>query len=89
MNFENLTEKIVNQHKIIVQCTPVGTFPKGEDCVLFPFQGVGNEHLIIDLVYNPSITKFMKNAMNNNAKAVNGYEMLVEQAEKSWIIWNF
>ncbi len=89
INFENLDEKTVEKHKIIIQCTPVGTFPNVEDCLSFPFEGLSKDHLIIDLIYNPNYTQFIINASEKGAKTVNGYYMLEQQAEKAWEIWNF
>lgn len=89
INFENLDKKTVLDHKIIVQCTPVGTFPNVEDCLDFPFEGITPEHLIIDLIYNPNYTQFIINASKKGAKTANGYYMFEQQAEKAWEIWNF
>jgi len=89
INFENLDKETVENHKIIVQCTPVGTFPNVEDCLSFPFDGVSKDHLIIDLIYNPNYTQFIIKAAEKGAKTVNGYYMLEQQAEKAWEIWNF
>lgn len=88
LTFENITQDIVNEHKIIIQCTPVGTFPNVKDCLIFPFDGIGKEHFIIDLIYNPAKTQFLKNASEKGAKIINGQLMLEEQAEKAWEIWN-
>ncbi|MBL1223294.1 shikimate dehydrogenase [Chryseobacterium sp. L7] len=89
INFNNLDSVTVRDHKIIIQCTPVGTFPNVEDCLEFPFDGITSEHLIIDLIYNPNYTKFIIKASEKGAKTVNGYYMLEQQAEKAWEIWNF
>ncbi|MCS3532560.1 shikimate dehydrogenase [Chryseobacterium sp. JUb7] len=89
VNFENLDKETVENHKIIVQCTPVGTFPNVEECLSFPFEGISKDHLIIDLIYNPNYTQFIINASEKGAKTVNGYYMLEQQAEKAWEIWNF
>jgi shikimate dehydrogenase len=88
LNFENLTEEIVANHPLIIQCTPVGTFPNIEDCLDFPFAGLTSQHLIIDLIYNPDYTSFIKMASEKGAKTVNGFYMLEQQAEKAWEIWN-
>ena len=88
LNFENLTDEIVREHPLIIQCTPVGTFPNVHDCLDFPFSGLTSEHLIIDLIYNPEYTSFIKMAAENQAKTVNGFYMLEQQAEKAWEIWN-
>lgn len=89
INFENLDAATVQQHTLIVQCTPVGTFPNVEDCLQFPFEGLSDKHLVIDLIYNPNYTQFIINASEKGAKTVNGYYMLEQQAEKAWEIWNF
>lgn len=88
LNFENLTIGTVTDHSLIIQCTPVGTFPNIEDCLEFPFAGLTAQHLIIDLIYNPEHTAFIKMASENEAKTVNGFYMLEQQAEKAWEIWN-
>ncbi|MCJ8155021.1 shikimate dehydrogenase [Chryseobacterium sp. SSA4.19] len=88
-NFENLNAETVHSHKIIIQCTPVGTFPDVENCLDFPFEGLSEDHLVIDLIYNPNYTRFIRNASEKGAKTVNGYYMLEQQAEKAWEIWNF
>ncbi|MDO3424004.1 shikimate dehydrogenase [Chryseobacterium sp. APV1] len=89
INYDNLNAAFVQDHKLIIQCTPVGTFPNVEDCLNFPFEGLSKEHLIIDLIYNPNYTKFIISASEKGAKTVNGYYMLEQQAEKAWEIWNF
>lgn len=88
LNFENLTEDIVRQNPLIVQCTPVGTFPNVDDCLHFPFSGLTSKHLVIDLIYNPEYTSFLRRAAENEAKTANGFYMLEQQAEKAWEIWN-
>jgi len=87
LNFENLTSDIVSEHFLIVQCTPVGTFPNVNDCIKFPFEALTNQHYIIDLIYNPTETSFIKNARKQGAITMNGYYMLEQQAEKAWSIW--
>ena len=89
LNFENLSEEIVKEHKIIVQCTPVGTFPNMEQNLPFPFGGISSQHVVIDLIYNPPQTQFLRKAHEMGAKTMNGLLMLEQQAEKAWEIWNF
>lgn len=88
LNFENLTSEIVEKHFIIIQCTPVGTHPHIEEHVPFPFEALSEKHSIIDLIYNPEETAFIKKAKEQGAKTLNGLLMLEQQAEKSWEIWN-
>ena len=89
LNFENLSEEIVKEHKIIIQCTPVGTFPNVEQSLPFPFGGISSQHVVIDLIYNPPQTQFLKKAHEMGAETMNGLLMLEQQAEKAWEIWNF
>ncbi|MBW8524248.1 shikimate dehydrogenase [Chryseobacterium chendengshani] len=89
LNFENLDKETVEKNKIVVQCTPVGTFPKTDECLDFPFEGLSKDHLVIDLIYNPNYSQFIIKSSQKGAKTVNGYYMLEQQAEKAWEIWNF
>lgn len=88
INFENLTAEMVTDHQMIIQCTPVGTHPNVLDCLKFPFEALSAGHLVIDLVYNPSYTEFIRRSAAMGAKTVNGYFMLEQQAEKAWKIWD-
>lgn len=88
INFENISENLVKENFLIIQCTPVGTFPDVEESLFFPFNSITENHLIIDLIYNPEYTKFIKNCAEKGAKTVNGLFMLEQQAEKAWEIWN-
>ena len=88
LNFENLSQETVSENTLIIQTTPVGTFPNIDDCLDFPFESLSENHLIIDLIYNPNYTSFIKKASGKGAKTVNGFYMLEQQAEKNWEIWN-
>ncbi len=88
INYENLNTEQVKNHLIIIQCTPVGTFPNVEDCLKFPFEAITENHLVIDLIYNPEYSKFIKICAEKGAKTANGLYMLEQQAEKAWEIWN-
>ena len=86
--YETLTQSIVKQHKIIINCTPLGTFPNVNDCPDIPYNGITNHHILFDLIYNPEETTFLKNGKKNNATTINGLNMLKLQAEKAWSIWD-
>ncbi|WKS95678.1 shikimate dehydrogenase family protein [Riemerella columbina] len=88
LTFENLDAAVIKDHPILIQCTPVGTFPNVEDTLPLPLEGVSDQHLAIDLIYNPEQTQFLKNAAQKGAKTANGLLMLEQQAEKAWEIWN-
>jgi len=87
--FENLTKSEVEKHTLIIQTTPVGTFPTIDNVLEFPFDGLSENHLVMDLIYNPEKTKFLELAEKHNADILNGLQMLHNQADKAWTIWNF
>ena len=86
-SYEEINEHMLNACKVIVNCTPVGTYPKIDECIEFPFQFLSPDHLVIDLIYNPAKTKFLVESEKNGATILNGQSMLKEQALKSWEIW--
>lgn len=86
--YEQLTQEIIEDYKLIVNCSPLGTFPKEDTCPDIPYQHLSKEHFLYDLVYNPAETLFMKKGAEQGAKTHNGLKMLHLQAEKNWIIWN-
>jgi shikimate dehydrogenase len=88
IHYDDLDDKILNIHKIIVHTTPVGTFPEINQCVDFPYSSITKEHLVFDLIYNPEETCFLKNAKKQGATTLNGLKMLLNQAEIGWEIWN-
>jgi shikimate dehydrogenase len=87
-SYEEVNDHMVNACKVIVNCTPVGTFPAIDECIDFPFHFLANEHLVIDLIYNPAKTMFLKKAEEKGATILNGESMLKQQALKAWEIWN-
>lgn len=80
--------EIVDRFHLIINATPLGTYPNDETCPDFPYDLLTKKHFLYDLVYNPTKTTFMKNGEMMGAKTKNGLEMLELQAEKSWTIWN-
>lgn len=73
---------------LIVNTTPLGMYPRVEDAPDFPYLRLGPAHLVMDLIYNPPETEFLRRARAQGATIENGMTMLVQQAEKSWAIWN-
>ncbi|MGA9589893.1 MAG: shikimate dehydrogenase, partial [Salegentibacter sp.] len=88
LSYEQLNEKLLQQYLLIINCTPLGTFPKTAQHPALPFEGITEQHLVYDLIYNPTITALMKKASERGATTVNGLRMLELQAEKAWAIWN-
>ncbi len=87
INFENLSEDLVRESLLIIQTTPVGTFPNVDESLPFPFDAITNQHYVIDLVYNPAETAFLRKSAEKGATTLNGFYMLEQQAEKAWQIW--
>jgi shikimate dehydrogenase len=86
--YEDIDETILNQYSIIINTTPLGTFPNVDECATIPYQYLTNQHLLYDLVYNPDKTLFLQKGEQQGATIKNGYEMLIIQAEENWRIWN-
>jgi shikimate dehydrogenase len=86
--YSDLSEKIISDYTIIINCTPIGTFPKVNACPDIPYDAITKEHILYDLIYNPEQTKFLHCGQLKGATTINGLEMLSLQAEKSWEIWN-
>jgi len=86
--YSDLTEKIISDYTIIINCTPIGTFPNIDKCPNIPYNAISEKHILYDLIYNPERTKFLNQGFNKGATIINGLEMLRLQAEKSWEIWH-
>lgn len=86
--YGDLNKEIMQEHLLIVNTSPVGTYPEINRAPDIPYEFIGSSHILHDLVYNPEETLFMKKGKERGARVKNGYQMLVEQAEKSWEIWN-
>ena len=87
-SYEDLDKKILQTHTLIINSTPLGMFPKTDQCPLIPFEYIGPEHYLFDLVYNPEKTLFLTRGEAAGARIKNGADMLKIQAEASWAIWN-
>ena len=88
LTYDDLTTEILSRHKLIINTTPLGTFPFTNECPVIPYNGISQQHLLYDLIYNPVKTKFLSEGEKRGAQIFNGYTMLVIQAEESWKIWN-
>ena len=87
ITYTDLNRDIIKQNYLIVNCTPLGTFPKIEECPDIPYEYLTKDHLAFDLTYNPRETKFMKLSKERGARKSNGLKMLEYQAKKAWSIW--
>jgi shikimate dehydrogenase len=86
--FKDLKPHHIKKNLLIINTTPLGTFPNVDECPDIPYKEITPQHLLFDLVYNPEKTLFLKKGEEQGARIKNGYEMLVLQAERSWEIWN-
>lgn len=88
IQYEAITPDIIKEYKIIVNCTPVGMYPKTEECPKLPYEAMDEHTILYDLIYNPDETLFMKRGAQYGAQTKNGLEMLLLQAFASWEFWN-
>lgn len=88
LNWKDVNDNVIHFHKMIVNTTPLGTYPNINETPNIPLSKVTNEHLFVDLVYNPEETIFLKNGKENGAVILNGLTMLHQQAEQAWELWH-
>lgn len=88
MKYDTLDKTTIENHLLIINCTPLGTFPNVDDCPPIPYQFLSKNHMLFDLIYNPARTTFLKLGKQKGAKISNGLRMLELQAEKAWELWN-
>lgn len=88
ISYDSLTQDVIEKHTIIINSTPLGTFPDVDKCPNIPYQFITKNHILYDLIYNPAITAFLSKGREKEAITKNGLEMLELQAEESWRIWN-
>jgi shikimate dehydrogenase len=86
--YSDLNKEVISENTILINCTPLGTFPEVNLCPDIPYQHITSNHLLYDLIYNPDVTTFLQKGKEKGAEIKNGLEMLQLQAEKSWQIWN-
>ncbi len=86
--YEDLNDLIINRFKMIINCSPVGTFPNINKCPNIPYKYLTKEHILYDLVYNPIESLFLRSGRELGCKTKNGLEMLEIQANEAWKIWN-
>jgi shikimate dehydrogenase len=88
IRYEAIDEAFIKDHLVIVNATPLGTFPHNDTCPQIPYNAITENHVLFDLVYNPDVTLFMQKGAEKGAKTKNGLEMLHGQALAAWEIWN-
>ncbi|MGY8908744.1 MAG: shikimate dehydrogenase family protein, partial [Flavobacteriales bacterium] len=88
ISYNSLTKEVMENHTIIINSTPLGTFPDIDKCPNIPYQFITKNHILYDLIYNPAISTFLSKGKEKEAITKNGLQMLELQAEESWRIWN-
>ena len=88
-SYDELNKKILEEYNIIINASPVGTYPHVDKAPRLPYEFLTDKHYLFDLVYNPAITKFLQQGIDVGATVQNGYPMLKIQAEENWKIWNY
>lgn len=88
LSYEDITSVFLKTYQIIINCTPIGTYPNIHECPLIPYEALSTKHYLYDLVYNPFETLFLKKGKEQGCTTQNGLDMLHIQANKSWEIWN-
>lgn len=87
MTYGDLNEDVIGAHRLIINTTPLGTYPDVTDLPPIPYEGISGRHILYDLIYNPSETAFLKEGKARGAQIKNGLEMLELQAEENWRLW--
>ena len=88
LSYNELTKKIFEKTNLIVNATPLGTFPNVKKAPPIFYEYLNSKHFLFDLIYNPEETEFLKRGKFQGSQISNGYKMLIYQAEKSWELWS-
>ncbi len=88
IQYKNVTPEVVKEYNVIINCTPLGMYPKTEVCPELPYEAMDSHTILYDLIYNPDETLFMKRGAEYGANVKNGLEMLLLQAFSSWEFWH-
>ena len=87
-NYDNLSSEVIAQSRLIINATPVGMYPAVADAPPIDYKAISSEHFLLDLVYNPPLTRFLELGRRHGAHTLSGQMMFEAQAEASWKIWN-
>ena len=88
ITYDDVTPQVIAEYNVIVNCTPLGMYPRTDECPKLPYEAMDQHTLLYDLIYNPDETLFMKKGMERGAITKNGLEMLLLQAFASWEFWH-
>lgn len=82
-----LMSEITGSFDLVINSTPVGMFPKVDNCPLSD-ETISKCGAVFDAIYNPTETKLVQKFKAQGKKAVGGMAMLVLQAVKAHELWN-
>lgn len=88
IQYNQVDAAVLKKHTLIINTSPVGQYPDIAASPDIPYESLGPDHHLFDLIYNPETTRFMELGLQQGATVQNGFKMLVLQAEESWRIWN-
>ena len=86
--YQDVDESQLLEHELIINCSPLGTYPDIDAKPDLPYEFLTERHLLFDLIYNPELTAFLKMGLESGAIVKNGSDMLKHQADRAWEIWN-
>ena len=81
------TNTITQLAPIIINTTPLGMYPNTDSAPNIDYNQLTDKHLLYDLVYNPTETKFLRLGAQHGATTQNGLAMLHSQADAALKIW--
>ena len=87
IDYTALTDELIKAHQLIINCTPLGTYPDIDQAPAINYEALSQQHFLFDLVYNPEETRFLQLGKKQGAGTANGSDMLVHQANRSWALW--
>ena len=87
VDYAALTDELIEAHQLIINCTPLGTFPHIDQAPPINYKALGEQHFLFDLVYNPAETRLPSIRKKTRGRTANGSDMLVHQANRSWALW--
>ena len=88
ISYGMLNQEIISECNLIINATPLGMYPDVQSSPDIPYEHIGAEHILYDLIYNPPETKFISQGKQNGAMTINGLKMFKLQADLSWNIWS-
>ena len=88
LGYEEVDEQVIREHRIIVNCTPLGMHPYENEYPNIPYEYLSKEHLLYDCIYNPERTLFLQKGVKMGCQVKNGLEMLHRQADEAWVIFS-